>query len=734
MTSRQIASTLFAITALVSTAAAQGTKQWTQSRFEDFEKGSPHGVSIRSDGYIEAGPALHEVVTTPSTYVWSIASDHSGNAYVATGAPATVLKIAPDGKSTKLFESKDISVQVVRVAPTGDVYAATLPSGKVYRLKTAGPAVDDNSATVAFDPAQTELKAKYVWDMTFDAEGRMYVATGAPAAIYRAGASASTKPELFFKSDEQSIRCLALDKSGDLIAGSDGTGLIYRIGKDGKGFVIYDAPKREITAVALGEHGNLYAAAVGEKNRSSLPPLPVQGNVAITATITFVQPGSVQAFNGNTLIPDGSEIYELSAEGASHKLWSAHDDIVYSLRSTPQGLLAATGNRGRVYRIQESGESADIGHLQASQAVGFADAPQGIYVGTSNTGKLYTLSTAVDNEGSYTSDVFDATLLSRWGRAEVDADGKVQFDLYARSGNVDNPLRAWSDWQKVTPNNGPIGVPPARFAQWKAVFHSSGAINGVRLNYLPVNVAPSVDEIAVQPGARVAPSSQTTVQPAQINITFASAAATPSFPENAGTGPLSANRDKTAVTVRWAAHDDNGDELVFAIYYRGQGESDWRLLKDKVTDHYYSFDSATLPDGRYQMKVVASDAPTHNPGESLASEKVSDHFLLDTRAPAVTSLQARTAGEAIHVTFDAKDSASAISHAEYSIDAGPWQYIEPVDKLSDSLQEHYDFTAPLPKPAPGAPREQATEHIVTVRVYDRYDNVEAAKTAVPETR
>jgi hypothetical protein len=83
--------------------------------------------------------------------------------------------------------------------------------------------------------------------------------------------------ELFFESDEQHIRCLLFEPNGNLIAGSDGGGLVYRIGKDRKGLVIYDAPKREVTALAESADGRLYVAAVGEKTKSTLPPLPVQG-------------------------------------------------------------------------------------------------------------------------------------------------------------------------------------------------------------------------------------------------------------------------------------------------------------------------------------------------------------------------------------------------------------------------------------------------------------------------
>src|SRR5579884_877332 len=715
-----------------SMSFAQGTKLWTQQRFDEFEKGTPKGVSIRSNGLLESGPESRQIAITPSTYIWSVAADTAGNAYAGTGSPASVLRISTDGKIAKLFSSKDLSVQAVAVAKDGSIYAGTLPSGKVYKLPAGATDLDETKATVVFDPAQTEAKPKYIWALAFDSEGRLYIATGAPAAIYRLNpAAAITKPELFFKSDEQHIRSLAFDKSGKLIAGSDGSGLIYRIDGNGKGYVLYDAPKHEITSLAVADNGTIYASAVGGKGQTTLPPLPVQGQPSVSTTITFMQPGSVQAFNGNTVIPDGSEVYALPPHSAPHKIWSDRDDIVYSLHWTTQGLLAATGNRGRIYRIQDNGDYADIAHIEASQAIGFADSPQGLYIGTANTGKIYLLSHTVAAESTYISDVFDAGVFSRWGRAEVDSSAS-NYELYARTGNIENPERAWSDWKKVTPNNGPLGLEQARFLQWKLVLHPGASIGSVGINYLPVNVAPVIDEIAVVPGARVtAPPQQQQNQPITISFNEPSRP-TVQFNEP-GHEPLTGIKDKSAVTVRWAAHDDNGDELIYTLYYRGDGdkETNWQLLKDKITERFYSFDATTFPDGAYRLKVVASDAPSHNPGEALTTEKVSDRFILDTTPPSLSPIDAHIVNGKIHVNLTATDATSPISHAEYSIDAGPWQYVEPVGKLSDSLTEHYDFDAVIPphQPGPGAP-ETPSEHLITVRAYDRYDNVAATKAVV----
>ena len=733
-------------------AHAQGTRLWTESRFEELERGTPNGVAITSDGHLVPGPESRAIFATPSTYVWSVAADRDGNAYLATGTPATVLRVSPEGKTTTLFTTRDMSVQVVRAGPDGAVYAATLPSGKVYKLDPRGENKNEETATVVFDPAGTQEKPKYVWDLAFDARGQLYVATGAPAAIYRVAGGTSvassgtgalqrarspeipSKASLFFKSDEEHIRCLAFDKSGNLIAGSDGTGLIYRIDPEGKAFVLYDAPKKEITSVVAAPDGSIYAAGVGEKGRNNLPPLPVTGQATVTATITIITPGSVQAFNGNTLIPEGSELYEIPNGSPPRKIWGGHDDILYALAWTPDGILAATGNRGRIYRIHDDGTYADIAHLEASQATGFADSSKGLYVGTANAGKLFLLSHAEAAEGTYLSEVFDAGVFAQWGRAEVEfgeTPHSSAIQMFARAGNIENPQRAWGDWKLFTPNTGEIGIGSSRFMQWKLVEHPGSAVGSVAINYLPVNMPPVVDEIVVAAGARANFNQQQPGQPQQITINFPTQNQGISFGQEPGREPLSAVKDHGAVTVRWAAHDENGDELTFAIYYRGEGERNWQFLRDHITERFYSFDSSQLPDGHYRVKVVASDARSHNPGEALTADRVSDEFVIDTTPPVVSGLEAHLADGKIHTSFTATDATSPVSHAAYSIDAGRWQYVEPVGKIADALTEHFEFDAPLPHPRPDADAPaDPSEHVIAIRVFDRYDNAVTVKTVV----
>ncbi len=746
-----LATPLAGATAIASRAAAQGTHLWQQSQMEEFEKGTPAGVSIESDGHLRQGPGITELLTTPSTFVWSLAVDKSGRVFAGTGSPATVLRLGekPGDKPFTLFETRELSIQALRFGPDGSLYAATMPSGKVYKLNPDSTTkLDELNAAVVFDAAKADDtssgagkassspsgQSHYIWALTFDSAGRLYIATGNPGAVYRVDPTKPNfAPELFFESDEAHIRALEWDTKGNLIAGSDGSGLVYRIDAQGKGYVLFEAPRREITSIAIAADGTIYAACVGDKSRNPLPPLPVQG--IATVTITVVQPQSLQAANASASVPEGTEIFALSEGQAPRSLWTSKDAIVYALAARPDGLLALSGNRGQIYRIQDDGSYADVAHLQAQQGLSFssvrdAEGMGAIFVGTGNTGKVFMLGAAETHE--YASDVLDAGAFARFGRVEIEP-GSSGYDILTRSGNVEQPVRGWSGWQPLADSS--VASPAGRFFQWKAVLHAGGVLGSVGVNYLPVNSAPVVDELVVVPGARFNPQASFS-QNQTINITFPSPTQNSGITYDAGTSqPLQAVKDRTAVTVRWAAHDNDGDTLSYAIFMRSDGDTEWWPLKKKIKEQAYSFDATLIPDGGYRIKVVASDAISHSPGDALTGEKISDRFVIDTTPPAVTNLKAigqqiTCAGsncpKPFLVSFDAEDTSSPIARAEYSLDAGPWQYLDPAGKISDSRREHYEFPISLDVEA-----GKIGEHLITVRAYDRYDNVGVAKTIIP---
>lgn len=171
----------------------------------------------------------------------------------------------------------------------------------------------------------------------------------------------------------------------------------------------------------------------------------------------------------------------------------------------------------------------------------------------------------------------------------------------------------------------------------------------------------------------------------------------------------------------WSAEDANDDQLEFSVYFRAENETAWRLLKDKLDTKFYSWDTTSMPDGAYYLKIVASDAPSNPNGEGLSSERQSDRFVVDNTPPSIAQLTAESAAAGVRVRFQASAPVSFITRAQYSVDAGDWTLVFPSGGLSDASREAYDFQ--LPKIAPG-------EHTVTVRVFDQFENVSTAKTSV----
>ncbi|MGA8198574.1 MAG: hypothetical protein WB814_00830, partial [Candidatus Sulfotelmatobacter sp.] len=589
------------------------------------------------------------------------------------------------------------------------------------------------SSSVYFEPG-----TKYIWDLALDRSGNLYVATGDHGEIFRV--TPTGEHSVFFKSDETHIRVLAFDAQQNLIAGSDGSGLIYRISPAGEAFVLYSAPKKEITALALDRAGNIYAAAVGEKRGGSgtgasgmaallsmasgapgagAPQVPGMTIATAPAAPAITGPFPFPAGGSN----GGSDVYRIAPDGSPTRLWTSHEDIVYALAfDSQEHLLAGTGNRGHVFDITGLDDFSDLLKAAASQVTAFAKAPGGgIYAATSNLGKVFVLGPGPEPQGTYESDVFDARIFSRWGRVEFRGVGNV--DLFARSGNVDNPDRNWSPWKKIDlGKDDETGIPAARYAQWKAVLHTGNPaplVDSVALNYLPKNVAPVIDDVTVQVGVKYQPLPKTSGG----GLGLDSSSTSGSHFET----PTPSSHDRDSIGVKWNVHDENDDQLVYSIYYRGDGQKRWLLLKDDINDKAYSFDASLLPDGGYVVKVVASDAPSHSPGEALTASKESRRFEVDTTPPRIENLSATAEGELIHVTFRAVDGFSPIKRAEYSVDAGEWNYVEPVGQLSDAKTENYDFKA---TPEAAKDGSASSEHVVVVRVYDRYDNMGAAKTVI----
>jgi len=308
-----------------------------------------------------------------------------------------------------------------------------------------------------------------------------------------------------------------------------------------------------------------------------------------------------------------------------------------------------------------------------------------------------------------------------------------------RTGNTEDPGKEWSKWFGPYSKPGTaVEAPAARFVQWKAVIHDGrpgDGIDWVSMAYLPKNVAPLIDGIAVQePGIKVAGAQVISGgQPAPVNL---------KMPPTPGIGGIIQSQNVTTSNLKfdtppqgfaqkgfqsviWTAHDDNDDDLRYAVYFRGEGEKEWKLLKDGLEQRFYAFDTTSFADGAYYLKIVASDAASNDSVLALAAEKESERFEVDNTPPVVEGLRvgppSRKMSGGIPFSFTARDSATAIEKAEYSVDGGEWKLILPESGISDAPVEQYRG---------GLPALAAGEHTIAVRVFDRFQNVGSAKVTI----
>jgi hypothetical protein len=702
------------------------TQTWQQADKAEFEKGTLTRLSLSSNGRIALAPAVREVFDASVSFLWSVARDSRGNLYAGggglAGSDAKLFVIDPQGRGRLLASLEGISVQAIAVDRQDRVYAATSPDGKVYRVDASG------KADVFYDPRE-----KYIWAMAFSKSGDLFVATGDHGQIHRvtpAGAGS-----VFFRTEETHARSMALDANDNLIVGTEPSGLILRVTPAGEGFVLYQAPKREITAVAAAPDGSIYAAGMGNKQAVTTPIAPApQAPPAAPAAAGTPVPNAAQAqaarpaqpapaiFNPAALLAGGSEIYRILPDGYPRKVWSHPSELIYAFAFDSRGrVLAGSGNEGVLYRIDDDQSYTRLLEVEPTQITGLCPGPGGqIYAVTGNIGKVFAIGPDTENSGVFESEVLDAGGFSYWGRLMNEPQSSAGIVFETRSGNLDRAQRNWSPWARLS--NGRIASPPARFLQYRATLSAAAELGQVYVAYQRKNVAPVIEQVEMTPFNYRFPAPPAT--PGAQNPTLS----LPPLGRRNPTGPAAADGGATPMLtwakgqmgVRWLANDENGDTLQFTVEIRGAGESTWKLVRDKVRERYLSWDSTAFPDGKYVVRITATDAPSTPPDQALSATRETEVFQIDNSPPEITGLAATGSGSQIELRFSAKDALSWIGKAEYSVNGGDWVIAEPTTRLTDSSQHDYRVSFPRP----------AGEVTIAVRVGDEYENQSVAKAVV----
>ena len=717
-----IAALLF--TFFISPARAGQPAVWETSGRTELLKGDARGVSISDTGVLMLAPKLNEVFNTQQTYIWSSAVDSQGNVFLGTGHDGKIYKVPSTGTGSLLYDAAELDVTALAIGRDGALFAGTSPDGKVYRITA------DGKADVYFDPGD-----KYIWSLAVMTDGSLAVGTGDSGKLYRVRAAGATpESSLLVSTNQTHVISLAVTSQGDLIAGTDSGGLVLRVSPEGKTFALFDTQLREIHALAPAADGSIYALALSDAAASGratttpqvTTPQPAEGAATTTVTITpvdetgaAIQGQSGQARSRNDVSNARSAVFRILPDGATDTVWSSTTVTAFAIAPAlqPGSVLIGTADKGRIYSVTNDGRDTLLLQSPEGQISSLLVRNNQIYAASSNQGKLYRFGSELVNEGTFESPVRDAKLTASWGRVWWRGAGSVE--VQTRTGNGERPDATWSDWSPAyrDPEGNQISSPRARFIQWRATVRGSNStaapswIEDVSVAYLPRNVAPEVLSITVLPiGVGLQQIAQVAVDP---NVE--SSGLDPSVFGPVAQVPPRRFYQRGARSFQWQAEDRNSDTLEYAIYYRALNEQTFRLLKDKLRDNFYTIDGATLADGRYIIKVVASDAPDNPAGQKLTGERVSEPVDIDNTPPVVKVVgQPQITRDSEKVVFSVDDATGKVKKADASLDGGSWIPVFPDDGIADGGHEVYtvDFGAL----GPG-------EHTISLRTFDTSGNI-----------
>ncbi len=669
---------------LTGSAGAVSTSYWLTDEYREFLDGAPTGVSLLEAGRLVLGPAPERIEIPEVQYVWGAVEGRDGVMHIVTGTPGRLYRIKR-GDFELLIEMETQDLPAIAAGPDGTIYVGTSPGGEVYRVR-----VDEDPELLC------ETGDGYIWSMVWSEAHGLLVGTGEMARVV--AVDSRGRMEVIYESSDLNIVVLAT--IGDrVLAGTSGDGLLLDVTPGQRVSVVYDSPYDEISGVVSSSDGALYFSATS-----------VDLN------------GMLDEFAGSELPIGNGSVYRVSGGGAI-EIWHSADAPVVSLAAGPDGAIwAGTGAGGRVFSVRPS-EAGLMVDLDEEEILAMAATPDGIVFTTGTPGSVYKVREGTLESGRYESDVLDAATSASWGSLSIRAEEwGGRLTVGTRSGNVMEPDDTWSDWIDLV--DGSIVSPGARFLQWAVEFDrgrgSGPIVHAVEIAFLRENVAPEILRVNVYPAGRGFSDRENSAGSASqtlssgVDVTYSINAS-----EHSALGAPPVVRGLR--TAEWDVMDMNGDILSFDVYVKSESDEEWGLMEEGLERTLHTWDSVSMPDGDYRIRVLATDAPDNRADLAATAEAVSPIFTVDNSPPSVDGIELRRNGRAIVIGASIRDALSPVVGVEVSIDYGEWMPAFPVDGMFDSRAEAATFR--FEDLAQG-------RHAVAVRAADRAGNIGVARIAV----
>lgn len=708
--------TIVGLTLAIVLSHAASPIFWHVSTQAEFLEGEVENLSVDTTGRLLLGPVSEVVYETTAPFLWATAAT-DGVLWVGSGNDGRVFRIEDNSEGQLVFDADELNVHAVAAIDRDTAYVGTSPDGSVFRVSTS------QEVQTIFDPNE-----QYIWALAPDgAEGDFFVATGDPGRIYRVTSNGTAT--LFYETNSTHVLSLAVDPNGNVLAGTGSPGRVFRITPTGEGFVVLDSPFSEIRALRLAPNGVLYAVAVSQLPGQTTERTPVAtstGSTTATVSTSVSETVSVST-SGTTSSPavstrsdlNGSStsrgaVYRIMPDGVWDPVWKSATDTPYDVAFTAsdpssedsnvtnQTLLIATGSDGKIFRVSENPPQVVLlTRAPTQQVMQFVPDSDGAhYYVTSNPGKVYRLESNRARIGTYLSTVRDAETVATWGtvRWRATTPAGTSVELFTRTGNTEEPNNTWSVWSEAysDPAGSQVTSPKARYIQWKAQLtggETSPVLLSVTTAYLPRNLAPEITSVTVHEPGVVFQLPFSGTDPPIAGLADGAEARAATVSRNGENQQNTLGRQvfqKGLQTFVWTTRDGNQDDLTFDVFYRTDAETVWNTLAEELRVPIFTWNTSSVPDGEYVVRVVATDALSNPPGRALRGALESKPFNIDNSPPQIALNEGREQGGETVVEFVVSDSHSSVEHVEYSLDTERWQVVYPLDGIPDSQVERFE--------------------------------------------
>ncbi|SDU08623.1 Sugar lactone lactonase YvrE [Verrucomicrobium sp. GAS474] len=676
---------------------AEHLRELVYDSYAGFSDGTNRGTALSDEGVLSSAPSLGDLVDLSkfdADQIWAVLPVGSAY-YVGTAPKGDLFRVSAGGAVERAATFKESHVYALAKNGKNEVFAATSPDGKIYKVGGGG------KSEVWFEP-----KEKYIWALAFDKDGNLYAATGTNGKIYKI--TGQNKGAVFASTDEVHIRSLAFDGKGGLLAGSAESGILYRVATDGSFVALASTGAQEINQIVPAADGAVWFSTVGkakspaaksggdDKEKEALLSLLAKSG------LPSLKRGDASGGDGDDAKASrfpvvagvgGSRVWRFDAASGAQPLWVAPvGEPVLALALSPSpdgnGIVAGTGGEGYLYRIDLRGRATRLLKLDGmalSTVTPLDGSSQPQYLlGGSHPAFLKLVGGPRRDAAFYESGVLDAGSFTTWGA--VRAEGEGTFRIETRSGNTPKPDASWYPWTALRENRSVS--PAARYFQYRLDPGANGSVTRVSVSYLPKNLPPRISRIALLdpgvgylsvPPAPQPPQAKTADQIYQDVFGSGMRTGSPSHYQ-----PVFSRGYRTAV---WRAVDPNGDTLLYSLSCKAEGEKEWRLLAKELNDPVFSWDTTGWPDGRYRLKVTASDKPSNPDADALADTLVGSVFLIDNTAPEIRV----ESGRARAVAFTVTDEASGIASISVSKDGNDFKDLVPVENTLDPRKQSFRY-------------------------------------------